>query len=201
MLGAPAALWVAREVRAPAPSPANSILDVLGEHAPAAHYARVIGARPFSFPADHAAHPAYRHEWWYFTGNLHNAAGRRFGFQLTFFRFAFSPTEPTARSAWATRQAMLGHFAVTDVEAQRFHSVQRLARPVLGLAGTAQRPVRVWIKNWHATLAEQPDPHWLLEAADGLQKLALTLKPAKSYVSQGDAGYSRKGAGLGNAVQ
>ena len=26
--------------------------------------------RKFSFPQDHGPHPAYRNEWWYFTGNL-----------------------------------------------------------------------------------------------------------------------------------
>ncbi len=199
LLGAPAALWVVRRNLLPAPKPATSILDFIGDQAPSSLFSRVTGARPFSFPADHAAHPDYRHEWWYFTGNLQDSAGRQFGFQLTFFRFALTALEPTARSAWATRHALLGHFALTDVDAQRFHAFQRLVRPVLELAGTTQRPVSIWIKNWRATLEEIPAPHWTLEAAEGFQKLALTLKPAKPYVPQGDAGYSRKSAGPGNA--
>ena len=40
----------------------------------------------FRFPADHASHPEYRVEWWYYTGNLETKGGRRFGYQLTFFR-------------------------------------------------------------------------------------------------------------------
>ena len=37
-------------------------------------------------PADHVSHPAYRIEWWYYTGNLETDRGRRFGYQITFFR-------------------------------------------------------------------------------------------------------------------
>src|SRR5579871_5383856 len=40
----------------------------------------------WSFPRDHGAHPSFKSEWWYFTGNVHDARGRRFGYQLTLFR-------------------------------------------------------------------------------------------------------------------
>ena len=52
-----------------------------------------LAPRPFAFPADHGPHPAFRTEWWYWTGNLREAGGggRRFGFQLTFFRTALAP--------------------------------------------------------------------------------------------------------------
>ena len=40
----------------------------------------------FSFPYDNGAHPDFRIEWWYVTGHLFDPAGRRFGFQATFFR-------------------------------------------------------------------------------------------------------------------
>ena len=43
-------------------------------------------AAPLVLPADHASHPDYRIEWWYYTGNLDATDGRRFGYQLTFFR-------------------------------------------------------------------------------------------------------------------
>jgi predicted secreted hydrolase len=31
------------------------------------------------FPRDHAAHPEYSTEWWYYTGHLESRGGRRFG--------------------------------------------------------------------------------------------------------------------------
>ncbi|MEC8283324.1 MAG: carotenoid 1,2-hydratase, partial [SAR324 cluster bacterium] len=42
-------------------------------------YARALEPRAFSFPKDHADHPEFRNEWWYFTGNLQNEVGRPFG--------------------------------------------------------------------------------------------------------------------------
>ncbi|MCA1597170.1 MAG: carotenoid 1,2-hydratase, partial [Chloroflexi bacterium] len=39
----------------------------------------------FRFPADAGAHPAYKTEWWYYTGHL-RSAGHEYGFELTFFR-------------------------------------------------------------------------------------------------------------------
>src|SRR5919204_6577635 len=78
-----------------------------------AGFARALAPRPFAFPADHGPHPDFRTGWWYYTGNLHTAAGRHFGFQLTFFRIALVPVGPAAApraSAWATRQFYLAHF-------------------------------------------------------------------------------------------
>ena len=48
------------------------------------------GARS-SLPADHASHPDYKIEWWYYTGNLDATDRRRFGYQLTFFRIGVDP--------------------------------------------------------------------------------------------------------------
>jgi len=36
-------------------------------------------------------HEEYQTEWWYYTGNVKSADGRRFGFELTFFRQGVSP--------------------------------------------------------------------------------------------------------------
>jgi len=65
------------------------------------------------FPADHASHPEYRLEWWYYTGNLATAEGRRFGYQLTFFRIGVNLV-PSSASRWAVRDPFLAHLAVTD---------------------------------------------------------------------------------------
>src|SRR5581483_3128379 len=54
-------------------------------------FAQVLAPRAFEFPRDHGPHPDYRQEWWYVTGNLDGPNGERFGFELTFFRFALAP--------------------------------------------------------------------------------------------------------------
>ena len=44
----------------------------------------VTGPCHLTFPGDHGAHPGFRTEWWYYTGNLTATSGERFGFQLDY---------------------------------------------------------------------------------------------------------------------
>jgi predicted secreted hydrolase len=166
-----------------------------------AGFARALESRPFSFPSDHGPHPDFRTEWWYYTGNLKTAAGRHFGFQLTFFRIGLVPAveatgaEPRA-SAWVARQFYLAHFAVTDTAGGRFHAFSRTSRDALGLAGASASPFRVWLEDWSA---EGDGASARLRAADGDVALDLKVSAAKPPVAQGDRGLSRKGPQLGNA--
>jgi predicted secreted hydrolase len=162
-------------------------------------YAKALAPREFRFPEDHGPHPAFRTEWWYFTGNLATADSRRFGFQLTFFRSALAPRMPARQSAWATRQAWLAHFAVTDVAGGRFHSFERWSRGALGLAGAQAQPFRVWVKNWQAEAAGGPVFPIHLTAAEDGAGVDLILRHGKPPVLQGDRGLSRKSAEPGNA--
>src|SRR2546430_13321575 len=107
-------------------------------------FARALTPRPLSFPSDHGPHADFRTEWWYYTGNLRTAAGRHFGFQLTFFRIALAPGVVVRASAWATRQLYVAHFAVTDTAGGRFHAFSRASREALGLSGASAAPFRVW---------------------------------------------------------
>ncbi|MEA2601962.1 MAG: hypothetical protein QOF89_2954 [Acidobacteriota bacterium] len=162
-------------------------------------YARAIEPREFRFPADHGPHPDFRTEWWYYTGNLETAEGRRFGFQLTFFRSALAPEMPVRQSAWATRQAWLAHFTVSDVEGGRFHSFERWSRGAVDLAGARTEPFRVWVKDWAAEAAGGQAPPMHLTAAEGDVGIDLVLQQGKFLVLQGDRGLSRKSAEVGNA--
>ena len=40
-----------------------------------------------------AAHPDYRTEWWYYTGHLRTESGKRYGFEVTFFRVGVVPPD------------------------------------------------------------------------------------------------------------
>lgn len=159
-------------------------------------YARAVTPREFRFPADHGPHPEFRTEWWYYTGNLSTREGRRFGFQLTFFRSALAPAMPPRRSAWATRQAYLAHFTVTDAEGETFHSFERWSRGAVGLAGSQGEPFRVWVEDWKAEAAGQAMRLVAWEDSVGLE---LTLQPGKPPVLQGDRGLSQKSTEVGNA--
>ena len=72
----------------------------------------------YVFPRDHAAHPDNKIEWWYYTGNVKAADGRRFGFQITFFRVGVEHT-PANPSRWAVRDLYMTHLAVSDAKGQR----------------------------------------------------------------------------------
>ena len=164
-----------------------------------AGYARATAPRPFAFPRDHGPHPEFRTEWWYVTGNLRAADGRRFGFQLTFFEVALAPTAPPRGSAFATRHAVMAHFALTDVGAGRFRSAQRLERAAAGLAGARGAPFAVWLDDWRlASLGESFLPLRVVASEDEAA-LDLTLEAGTPPTPQGDRGLSRKGPGAGNA--
>src|SRR6202171_4633886 len=81
----------------------------------------VTGYR-YEFPRDHFNHPDFQTEWWYYTGNLHTADGRRFGFELTFFREAVS-RDLTKVAAWEVQDLYLAHLALSDLSGgQVFHA-------------------------------------------------------------------------------
>ena len=162
-------------------------------------YQRAEQPRPFQFPADHGPHPQFRNEWWYATGNLTDAAGRQFGYQLTLFRIALTPTTPVADSAWRTAQIYMGHFALTDVADQRHYGFERFSRGALGLAGAQSEPFRVWLENWELSGGESELWPMRIRAQEEVIAVDLTLNPGKPLVLQGDRGLSQKSAEPGNA--
>ena len=172
-------------------------------------FALALGPRPFDFPRDHGPHPEFRSEWWYFVGHLETPPGatgepRRFGYQLTFFRQALVPEAPVRASSWASRDLYMGHFALSDIDGERFFSAERFARGAVGLAGAevpaAGNPWRVWIEDWQGLSTGDTALFPLqLVATDGDQKLDITLRDEKPPVFQGEDGYSRKGPEEGAA--
>jgi len=164
-------------------------------------FTRVTSPRAFVFPRDHGAHPEYRTEWWYFTGNLRSRDDRHFGFQLTFFRFGLAPAADQARgSAWTANHLWMAHFAITDTAEGRFFARERLARQALGIAGTAKDSSRVWLKDWSASNAGAGDAVvWKLVAGDQGLGLDLDLTSDGLVIANGQDGLDRKGPEEGNA--
>jgi predicted secreted hydrolase len=148
----------------------------------------------YEFPRDHFAHPEFRTEWWYYTGNL-QASERPFGFELTFFRQAVTE-EARSKSVWATRDVWMAHLALTDVAGRQFLHAERLNRSGPGLAGVDAGTEQIWNGNWSCRLA--PDLHEL-RAIDPRFQFALQLRPAKAPVIHGEKGLSVKGPQPGQA--
>ncbi|MBX0326144.1 carotenoid 1,2-hydratase [Oscillochloris sp. ZM17-4] len=164
-----------------------------------AGYERALAPRPFTFPQDHGPHPAFLTEWWYFTGNLDDDAGRHFGYQLTLFRRALVPTAPARDSAWATRDIYMGHLALADVAGDQFYAYERFSRGADGLAGASGDPFRVFLENWSVEGAGPEGMDMRLRAAQGDVAIDLRAVNSAPPVLQGDAGLSQKGPTPGNA--
>jgi len=161
-------------------------------------FARALEPRPFTLPGDHGPHFDYQTEWWYFTGNLEDEAGDRFGFQLTFFRRGLSPGAPPGGPGLATNQIYFAHFAVTDVAAGRHFAEERFARGAGGLAGAAAGP-RVWLEDWEASGRGADGSAMRLLARSAEAALELELEALKPLVGHGDRGLSPKSGEPGNA--
>jgi len=173
-------------------------------------YSKAINKRTFHFPEDHGPHPGFRNEWWYLTGNLDSEQGQRFGFELTFFRFALKPelqSSPNSNSGsdWQTRHVFVAHFAVTDKKNEQFHVVQRFSRDALGLAGAQAAPFKVWLEDWSIKEnqktggGESSAENWELTASGDKLSLHLNLIADKPPVLNGIDGLSQKSANEGNA--
>ena len=163
----------------------------------------------YQFPADHAVHPKYKTEWWYFTGNLHDTGGHDYGYELTFFRQGVLPAGqvPATHSRFVQNDFKFAHFAISDLNGKRFVYTQKLSRGAFGEAGFGAPPAGsgpserlAWLENW--TLQPQPDGSWRIRAqAEASLPMAvdLTVAPVKPPVIEGVDGVSQKSAGLGNA--
>ncbi len=150
----------------------------------------------YSFPRDYFNHPAFQTEWWYYTGNLHAANGRKYGFELTFFRTGIHlPKQISEESAavWRPDEIYLAHFALSDINGQHFYHSERINRAGPGLAGASIQDKTYWNGNWQVTWTSLASCKQALQAVAPEFKLQLDFQPAKPAVIQGQDGISRKG--------
>ncbi len=163
-------------------------------------YARALEPLDWQFPRDFGAHPDYQTEWWYYTGNLSDQSGRRFGYQFTVFRRAITPTSAVGGSEWRSNQLYMAHFAVTDVAGERFYHDERFSRGSAGLAGAESDPTyRVWLEGWQVIGTNADATQTRITAATEHVALDLMLEQVNAPALQGDRGLSAKSAEPGNA--
>lgn len=166
-----------------APSPATSPGEV------DTRFARVTPGAGLAFPRDHGAHPAFRTEWWYVTGWLDDG-GQPLGFQVTFFRIRTGLDEANP-SAFAARQVLFAHAAVSDPKRGRLAHDQRVARQGLGLAEAALGDAAIVLDDW--SLRRGTDGRFHTRIQGGEVDLDLTLSPTQPPLLQGRGGFSQKG--------
>lgn len=158
---------------------------------PAFGLAGIAAALPpaqLRFPRDHGAHPDFRTEWWYVTGHA-RAAGREFGFQVTFFRSRVDGTQGMT-SRFAAKQLIFAHAALTDVAGRKLWHDQRIAREGFGLATASQDDTQVRLRDWSL---ERGDGGYRARIAGSEFAVDLQCQPTQPVLLQGRAGLSRKG--------
>ncbi len=164
-----------------------------------------VTRRPLVFPRDFGAHPDTRTEWWYATGWLQagDAAGDTptHGFQVTFFR-SRTGVDAARESAFAARQLVFAHAAVTDVAAKTLRHDQRIARAGFGIAEASTADTAVVLRDWRLRRggpagASRYEAHVRSESA--AFALDLELAATQPVLLQGEAGFSRKGPHAGQA--
>ncbi len=178
-----------------------SLGQLLGDAPQQAGFEQAKAGRALVFPQDHGEHPGFQNEWWYLTANLQEIRPpfRRFGLQLTQFRFALAaeslPDGGPANNQWLRPQVYMGHLAITHASAGEHRQAERFSRPGAGLAGAGGSPLRIWLENWalEAQSTESIVPLQLLaeDAGAGIGA-RLQLNALKPRVLQGDAGLSVK---------
>jgi predicted secreted hydrolase len=153
----------------------------------------------FEWPRDHAAHRDFKTEWWYFTGNLRAADGRRFGYQVTFFRQGVRTpgARAAAKSRFVVGDMKFGHFTITDVNAGQFHFSQRVLRGAFDEAGFGDSSRLAWLGDW--SLALDDGGAMNVRASHEGRSLDLRLERTKPWALHGDAGLSTKADVPGHA--
>ncbi|MEA2102935.1 MAG: lipocalin family protein [Thermodesulfobacteriota bacterium] len=154
---------------------------------------------PISLPADSAAHYTAQTEWWYYTGHFYTPDNKRYGFELTFFKRITNDDHTPwwlgrVPAYWIKDVGMLGHFAITDMDGNRFVSSE----------------IHNFYHGWDADSAHyhvsvgpysaqgQDDGAHLLCAGTNGYEIELMLVPQKAAVMHGPGGIVKKGEGNAN---
>ena len=153
--------------------------------------AGALAPQRLQFPRDLGSHPDMRTEWWYITGVVAGGTpARDFGFQLTFFRSRVAATQGM-RSAFAAKQLLFAHAAVTDVAGKKLWHDQRLARAGFGVAQASETDTDIRLRDW--SLRRGSNGAYQAQAAGAGFDFSLTLTETQPLLLQGDRGLSRKG--------
>jgi predicted secreted hydrolase len=160
-------------------------------------YQLALPGRKLSLPADHYSHPDFKVEWWYYTGHLKSESGKRYGYQVTFFRFGLRDRQGDVRDKPPLfTDLYMAHFAVSDIDRKKFLFRERINRGYQGKAGAETDRYLVWNEDWKV---EGDLKTHVIQVNDRGTKLSLRLNSLKATVLHGENGLSQKGEGEGRA--
>jgi predicted secreted hydrolase len=159
-------------------------------------YQLALPGRKLSFPDDHYSHPDFKTEWWYYTGHLTTESAKRYGYQVTFFRFGLRDRQNEIKEAPLFSELYMAHFALSDLTAKKFTFRERINRGLGDVAGAATDRLRVWNGDWKL---EGDGTNHAIQVNDRGRQLRLALRSLKAPILHGQNGLSQKGEGDGRA--
>lgn len=160
------------------------------------YYRKALPGYKFAFPRDHASHEAFKTEWWYYTGHLKSDDGKKYGYELTFFR---SGVSPSVRGQTKTREhsnVYLAHFAVSDINNKKFHFYEKLTRSGLTLGAASSSVLHLYNDGWRV---DEAGDSMMLTADSPKTGLKLLLSSKKPPTIHGKDGVSQKADCIGCA--
>ena len=190
-----------------APILANPAAAHPGPPALATPRAPAADPQPVSLPADDAPHDRLT-EWWYYTGHLRTADGRRFGFEDVIFRAERGGFPVT----WAS------HLAITDETGDAFRFAQRteigpqVDRSAPGAGGfdlVLSAPARTFANEPSSSVQPgtpvQPPGPWSMTGSGGIDHLVADAPADPASSGQGRLGLdlqlrARRPAALHNTI-
>jgi predicted secreted hydrolase len=154
----------------------------------AVEYPAITPGYTLTFPRDEGAHPAFRTEWWYVTGQLEAEDGAPLGFQITFFRTRPGVDEHNP-SRFGARQMLFAHAAISDARRGALLRGEKSARVGFGLAEAMEGQLNVTLDDW--SLRRERDAYVAIAHARDFS-LNLVLTPAQAPLLHGQRGFSQK---------
>jgi predicted secreted hydrolase len=159
-------------------------------------YQLALPGRKLTFPADHYSHPDFKTEWWYYTGHLEAESGKKYGYQVTFFRFGVRDRQKEIKEQPLFTELYMVHFALSDITTKKFIFRERINRGYGDKAGAATDRYLVWNEDWKV---EGDARNHSIDVKDRGTELRLSVKSQKPPTLHGQNGLSQKGEGEGRA--
>lgn len=154
-----------------------------------------------TLPQDLYAKRDVQTEWWYYTAHCERADGRRFGFELVFFkrrtdldRVGIFPMTALANPMY------FAHFAISDIDSQKFtyEHIRSFDKPLDVPVSMSETACDVRLGDW--SLREVAGKHVLHASLSDGTIFDAILEPTKPVVLNGDdgSGIAKKGTGGSN---
>ncbi len=136
---------------------------------------------PFDFPKDHSFHNEFNVEWVYFVGQVESSDGKKFGFELSFFKGKLTDEI----------EVFPVHFAISDLDNKIHYTAQTIQRGFGNLA----RFDKTGIRSGDFSLKILDKTKFLINANPRNKKISLQLELSSEpdqILLQGKNGFSTK---------